>query len=82
FMIAYGLFWLAVPMLLWQWRKELNVLRIVIPAAAFYLALVFPLGLRMCEWRYLVLPFPFVLLLSTVFIMRLLPRLRRTTPGA
>ncbi|HRD53222.1 MAG TPA: hypothetical protein PKY96_11305 [Flavobacteriales bacterium] len=82
FMLAYGLYWLAVPVLLWQWRKELTVLRIVIAAAALYLTLVFPLGLRMCEWRYLVLPFPFVLLLSTVFVMRLLPMLRRTTPAA
>ena len=82
FALAYGLLWIAVPVLIWQWRKELTPLRVFVPLAAIYLTMVFPLGLRMCEWRYLAMQFPLVLMLSICFVMHLMPWKRRATPSA
>lgn len=74
FLFMYGLFWLAVPALVWMWRREPSLLRILIPVTALYMMLIFPLGLRMCEWRYLVHQFPFVLMLTTGFVVELVLR--------
>jgi hypothetical protein len=76
FITVYGLFWLALPVLAWQWRKDRTLLRVLIPSTALYLTLIFPLGLRMCEWRYLALQFPFVLMLSTCLVLEALLRMR------
>ncbi|MFN3875686.1 MAG: hypothetical protein ACK4L7_07225 [Flavobacteriales bacterium] len=83
FLFMYGLFWPALPAFAWFWRREPSLLRILIPVTALYMTLIFPLGLRMCEWRYLVHQFPFVLMLSTSFAVELvMRRLERGRSGA
>lgn len=59
---------IAVVFYLWRWRRATTLLHIWLPFAVAYLVLVFPIGLRMCEWRYMAHPFPFALLLGILFL--------------
>lgn len=82
FLSIYGLFWVALPVLAWRWRKQPSMLQVLIPVSAIYLTLIFPLGLRMCEWRYLVLQFPFVLMLSSVLVIEAVEGMMASRSGA
>ena len=82
FVLCYGLLWVAVPVLAWRWRKQWTPLRVFVPAAAMYLTLIFPLGLRMCEWRYMAMQYPLVITLSISFLLLLLLKGRGATTPA
>lgn len=58
----------AVVVYLWRWQHAPTILHAWLPFTVAYLVLVFPIGLRMCEWRYMAHPFPFALLLAILFI--------------
>lgn len=76
YIFSYSIGSIAVLVMLWNWRKADPMLAILLPGTVFYMVLIFPVALRMCEWRYMVHSFPFALLLAMYFSMKGLSLLR------
>jgi len=52
----------------WRWRSTHGHLVVALSTLAIYTTFIHPLGLRMCEWRYLATAYPFMLLFAVVFV--------------
>lgn len=79
FTFTFGSFGCLIT--LWNWRRSIALVQVWVPLIVLYLVVVFPIGLRMCEWRYMAHPFPFALLMGIIFLQQawsrpLLPRSR------
>jgi len=66
FTFTFGTFGCMIS--LWNWRRSTSLLQVWVPVIVLYLVVVFPIGLRMCEWRYMAHPFPFALLMGIIFV--------------
>lgn len=66
FTFTFGSFGCIIT--LWNWRRSASLLQVYLPVIVIYLVVVFPIGLRMCEWRYMTHPFPFALLLGVILV--------------
>lgn len=75
YIFAYTMGSVAVIMLLWGWRRAPSLSHIWIPVVVAYLMTIYPIVLRMCEWRYMVHGFPFALLLATWLCWRIAGKL-------
>jgi len=60
--------------MLWNWRKAPSLLARWIPLVAVYMVLVYPLVLKMAEFRFMVHVFPLILLLAVCFSVVLVER--------
>jgi membrane protein YdbS with pleckstrin-like domain len=67
---------IAVIVAAWNWRRARTSLEIWLPFVVVFMTLVYPIGLRMCEWRYMVHQFPFALTIGVIFSWRLIDRFR------
>ena len=59
----------AAVVMLWQWRRATSLLATWIPIIALYMVFIYPLGLKMAEWRFMVHVFPLGLLLATCMVV-------------
>ena len=66
FTFTFGFFGCLIT--LWNWRRSIALIQVWVPLIVLYLVVVFPIGLRMCEWRYMAHPFPFALLMGIIFL--------------
>lgn len=76
YIYTYVLGSIMTLVLLWNWRKAAAFVDLWIPLFTAFTTLVYPLALRMCEWRYMVHQFPFALLMAVVLSFRLVPAIR------
>ncbi|MBX2971859.1 MAG: glycosyltransferase family 39 protein [Flavobacteriales bacterium] len=72
YLFAYTVGTCAVIILLWNWRKAPTALHLWLPLLVTFMVLIYPVVLRMCEWRYMVHPFPFALLLGVCLCHRVI----------
>lgn len=63
-------------LLIWNWRKASTLVHLWVPLFIAFTTLIYPIVLRMCEWRYMVHQFPFALLLAVVLSFRIVPAIR------
>lgn len=56
----------------WRSRTTPGGVVMLLASVALYTTFIHPIGLRMCEWRYLATAFPFVLVLAVISIEQLL----------
>lgn len=59
---------------LWNWRRSADPLFIWIPLVAVYMVWIYPIGVRMGEWRYMVHIFPLLLMMAVIGSVALLSR--------
>jgi len=64
FIFAFGGSAVAILVLCWRWRLASNALTIWLPFIVAYMVLIYPLGLRMAEWRFMMHVFPLALMLA------------------
>lgn len=64
FCFLFGI--LGAVLLGWRWRSTHGHLVVLLSALALYTTFIHPIGLRMCEWRYLATAYPFVLLFAVI----------------
>ncbi|MBL7951192.1 MAG: glycosyltransferase family 39 protein [Flavobacteriales bacterium] len=76
YVFAYTFGSCAVLLLLWNWRKAPTLLHLWLPIMTAYMILIYPVVLRMCEWRYMVHQFPLALLLGVELGHRLIRGIR------
>jgi len=69
YLFAYGVGAIAAFVMLWRWRRAGTLMVIGVPIIVLYMTLVYPLILRMAEWRFIVHVHPLMLLLATCFTM-------------
>ncbi|HQW39930.1 MAG TPA: hypothetical protein PK149_02095 [Flavobacteriales bacterium] len=73
---------IAAFTMLWNWRKARSLLARWIPLVAVYMVLVYPLVLKMAEFRFMVHIFPIILLLAVCFSVVLVEKwLGQNTPS-
>lgn len=77
YLFAYTVGTVAVIMLLWNWRRAPSFLHIWLPGVVAFTTLIYPIVLRMCEWRYMVHQFPLALMLGVCMLASVAPKLRR-----
>ena len=65
---------IAAFVMLWNWRKARSLLDHWIPLVAVYMVFVYPLVLKMAEFRFMVHVFPLILLLAVCFSVALVER--------
>jgi len=80
YLFAYSFGSIAVLALLWNWRKAPTLLHIWAPMVVAFTTLIYPIVLRMCEWRYMVHQFPFALMLGICSLASLFDRQRNGPP--
>jgi hypothetical protein len=61
---------------LWNWRRTTDPLTIWVPLVTVYMVWIYPLGVRMGEWRYMVHVFPLALMLAICFAWSMAKRMR------
>ena len=71
-LVPIGLF--AAAVLLWNWRRSRSLVAIWLPFLALLLVFVYPVVLKMAEYRFMVHVFPLILLLAICFIVELIER--------
>lgn len=76
YIFTYTVGSIAVIVAAWNWRKARTSLEIWLPFVVVFMTLVYSVGLRMCEWRYMVHQFPFALTIAVIFTWRLIDRFR------
>ncbi len=62
-----------------KWRRASSFLALWTPIVLLYMIFIYPLGLKMAEWRFMMHVFPFALLLATGAVMLWLERRYFTT---
>jgi len=77
YLFAYTTGTVAVVILLWNWRKAPTLLHLWTPLVVAFTTLIYPIVLRMCEWRYMVHQFPFALMLGTCMLATLFEQQRK-----
>lgn len=77
YIFAFTFGTVATIRLLWRWRSAPSVLHLWVPFIAVYLVLVYPVALRMCEWRYMAHPFPYALMLGILLVGDLIQQRRK-----
>ncbi len=81
FSLVFG----AAAMLFMRWIPggEGTTYRSWVPWFPAFTILIYPFGFRMCEWRYLVMVFPLLLMMAVIATAQMIRRVRpRTTLGA
>lgn len=76
YLFAYTTGTVAVVILLWNWKKAPTLLHLWTPMVVAFTTLIYPIVLRMCEWRYMVHQFPMALMLGVCLLASLATRLR------
>ncbi|MBL7938028.1 MAG: glycosyltransferase family 39 protein [Flavobacteriales bacterium] len=76
YFFAYGIGGIAALWMLLRWRRATSLIAIWVPVIVMYMILVYPLVLRMAEWRFIVHVHPLMLLLATCFSAKQLSALR------
>lgn len=72
FVVMFGA--IAAFTMLWNWRKAGSLSARWIPLVAIYMVAVYPLVLKMAEFRFMVHIFPLILLLAVCFTVVLLEK--------
>lgn len=67
YLFAYLVGGIAAFVMLWRWRRATALMASWVPLIVVYMILVYPLILRMAEWRFMVHVHPLILLLATCF---------------
>lgn len=70
YLFAFVIGGIAAVVILWKWRRAPSLLAVWVPIVSLYMVYIYPLGLHMAEWRFMVHVFPLALLLATCFAMR------------
>lgn len=81
YIFTYTLGTWGMILLLLNWRRAHSALHLWLPLATAYMILVYPIVLRMCEWRYMVHQFPFALLIAVVWTYQFLHRSSKVQSG-
>ncbi len=76
YIFAYGVGAIAAFAMLWHWRRAASLIAIWVPVIVLYMILVYPLILRMAEWRFMVHVHLLMLLLATSFTVTQVSLLR------
>lgn len=79
YVFAYTIGTVAMIRFLWRSRNAPSALHLWVPWVAAFLVLVYPVALRMCEWRYMTHPFPFALMMGILLIGELMDSRRGAT---
>jgi len=69
YLFSFGVGAIAIVVMLWQWRRTDLLLARWVPLIVLYMVMIYPLGLRMGEWRFMVHVFPLALMLAVVFVV-------------
>lgn len=77
YLFAFVVGGIAGVVMLWKWRCAPSLLAVWVPIVSLYMVYIYPLGLHMAEWRFMVHVFPLTLLLATCV---LIPKLEVAMP--
>lgn len=88
-LVQMGLYLVIVPIgafstfvMLWNWRKARSLLASWVPLVAVYMVFVYPLVLKMAEFRFMVHVYPLFLLLAICFVVGIVEKkfFKESTP--